>query len=208
MQRVVIFVDYQNAYRRARDAFHNHRADPHWLGQVRPDALGALITGQRNSAERELRQVRMYRGLPQSTRDPKGYGAALRQIAAWQRNPLIAVITRPFRYPRNYPTAPPQEKGIDVQLALDFVMMAVRNEYDIGVLVSNDTDLRPALEEVIRLDNQSVEVVAWEPLAGRRRYRVRLSGQFANNQPYCHWIDQAAYAAMQDTTDYTQPAGR
>ena len=50
--------------------------------------------------------------------------------------------------------------------------------------------------------------MAWEPLAGRRRYRVRLSGQFANNQPYCHWIDQAAYATMQDTTDYTQPAGR
>ena len=58
------------------------------------------------------------------------------------------------------------------------------------------------------LANQSVAVVAWEPLAGRRRYRVRLSGQFANNQPYCHWIDQAAYAAMPDTTDYTQPAGR
>ena len=59
-----------------------------------------------------------------------------------------------------------------------------------------------------RIDNQGVAVVAREPLAGRRRYRVRLSGQFANNQPYCHWIDQAAYAAMQDTTDYTQPAGR
>ena len=59
-----------------------------------------------------------------------------------------------------------------------------------------------------RIDNQSVAVVAWEPLAGRRRHRVRLSGQFANSQPYCHWIDQAAYAAMQDTTDYTQPAGR
>ena len=58
------------------------------------------------------------------------------------------------------------------------------------------------------LDNQSVAVMAWEHLAGRRRYRVRLSGQFANNQPYCHWIDQAAYATMQDTTDYTQPAGR
>ena len=58
------------------------------------------------------------------------------------------------------------------------------------------------------LDNQGVAVVAWEPLAGRRRYRVRFSGQFANNQPHCHWVDQAAYAAMQDTTDYTQPAGR
>ena len=208
MQRVVIFVDYQNAYRRARDAFHNHATDPHWLGQVLPGALGAFIVGRRGNPERTLRQVRMYRGLPQSNRDQKGYGAALRQIAAWQRNPLIEVITRPFRYPRNYPIAPPQEKGIDVQLALDFVMMAVRNEYDIGVLVSNDTDLRPALEEVTRLGRQGVEVVAWEPLAGRHRYRVRLSGQFAGAQPYCHWINQAAYAAMQDTTDYTQPGGR
>ncbi len=35
-KRVVVFVDYQNAYRAARNAFHNHLSDPHWAGQIHP----------------------------------------------------------------------------------------------------------------------------------------------------------------------------
>ena len=208
VKRVVVFVDYQNAYRRARDAFHNHLTDPHWMGQANPLNLGLHIAGAVDDPERVLHQVRMYRGMPNSTLDARGYGAARRQIAAWNRLSAVQAITRPLRYPQNYPASPAQEKGIDVQIALDFAMMAVRNEYDVGVLVSNDTDLRPALEEVIRLGAPRVEVAAWEPVAGRRRYSLRLPGLAAGSQPYCHWIDQAAYAAMQDTTDYTQPAGR
>ena len=203
--RVVVFVDYQNVYRRARDAYHNHGTDPHWMGQVNPAALGAHIAGKDGGTERVSHQVRMYRGMPNSALDPKGYGAARRQIAAWECGASIAVITRPFRYPRNYPASPPQEKGIDVQLALDFVMMAVRDEYDVGVLMSNDTDLRPALEEVIRLGRPAVEVATWEPLEGRSRFSLRLPGRPAGSQPYCHWIDHAAYLAVQDAADYTRP---
>ena len=162
--RVVVFVDYQNGYRRARDAFHDHRADPHWMGQVNPTALGALVVELAGDPQYELHQVRIYRGLPDPRRDPHGNRAAHRQIAAWRRDPAVTVNTRTFQYPRNYPASPPQEKGIDVQLALDFAMMAVRDEYDVGILMSNDTDLRPALEEVMNLGSQTVEVAAWEPL--------------------------------------------
>ena len=145
VKRVVLFVDYQNVYRRARDAFHDHRSDPHWMGQVDPVALGSLIVNSGGNPESQLSQVRIYRGLPDARKDRNGNRAANRQIVAWRRDPLITVNARPFRYPRDYPASPPQEKGIDVQLALDFAMMAVRGEYDVGVLMSNDTDLRPAL---------------------------------------------------------------
>ena len=117
---------------------------------------------------RVLHQVRMYRGLPDSTKDPKGYGAASRQIAAWKKLPLIDVTTRPFRYPPDYPQSKAQEKGIDVQLALDFVMMAVRGEYDVGVLMSNDTDLRPALEQVNLLGTRVVRQFTFDAGRGRR----------------------------------------
>ena len=160
MKRVVAFIDYQNAYRRARDAFHRHRTDPNWMGQFAPYALGELIANRSGDGDtdRMLRQVRVYRGVQNNSLDSQGYAANRRQIDAWRSNPLVSVITRPLRYPRDYPASPAQEKGIDVQLALDFVMMAVRDEYDVGVLMSNDTDLRPALEEVIRLERQVVEV--------------------------------------------------
>lgn len=39
------------------------------------------------------------------------------------------------------------EKGVDVQMAVDICMKAVRNEYDKLILVSSDTDLIPAIKE-------------------------------------------------------------
>lgn len=201
--RVVVFVDYQNAYRRARDAFHNHNADPYSLGQFHPASLGALLTGRRNDPDRQLQQVRMYRGMPDGGMEKRAHSAARRQVSSWTRDPLVSVTTRPLRYPRNYPAARAQEKGIDVQIALDFAMMAVRNEYDVGILMSGDTDLHPALEEVMGLGEKTVEVATWNPLPGRRRFHIRLAGLTANMQPYCHWIDHAAYLSIQDETDYT-----
>ncbi len=197
-KRVVVFVDYQNTYRAARTAFHDHLTDPHWAGQVHPAALGALITRLAGDPDTVFDQVRMYRGLPSSTKDPKGYGAARRQIAAWNKLPNVHVTARPLRYPRDYPASKPEEKGIDVQIAIDYVMMAVRDEYDVGVLMSGDTDLLPALGEVSRLGNAVAEVAAWRPPTGDGR-RLRLK----NTRLHCHWIDQQAYATIQDNTDYT-----
>ncbi len=197
-ERVVLFVDYQNAYRHARDAFHDHSPAPYWMGQFDPAALGAFITG-RHGQERELRQVRMYRGMPDATKEQRANRAVRRQIAKWQAHPLVEVTTRPLRYPPDYPSSRAQEKGIDVQLALDFAMMAVRNEYDIGILMSNDTDLRPALEEVIQLGTHTVEVAAWHPLTAQRR-RLTVRG----SPLYCRWIDYRAYSTIQDNTDYVR----
>ena len=36
-------------------------------------------------------------------------------------------------------------------LALDFVAMAMRGEYEVGILMSTDTDLKPALELVAQM---------------------------------------------------------
>ena len=63
----------------------------------------------------------------------------------------MKVIQRTLRYPSDWPSRKAQEKGIDVALAVDFVMMAVAEEYDVGVLMSTDTDLKPALEAVVAL---------------------------------------------------------
>ena len=201
---VVIFVDYQNVYMRARDAFHNPHADPYWMGQINPTELGKHIVGDDATLERDLYGVRIYRGMSNNERDPKGHKAARRQVAAWERQPLTTVTTRQLRYPRNYPDAKAEEKGIDVQIALDFVMMAVRNEYDVGVLMSNDTDLRPALEEVINLGSHTVEVATWEPREGRPKYHLSLEQRRVNTQPYCHRINLDAYNRISDDTNYAR----
>jgi uncharacterized LabA/DUF88 family protein len=46
----------------------------------------------------------------------------------------------------SWPEQPAEEKGVDVALGIDFVRLAVRGAHDVGVLMSTDTDLVPALE--------------------------------------------------------------
>jgi hypothetical protein len=95
--RVVVFLDYQNVYRSARRAFFQHTA-PHWEGQVHPGRLAELIVSK-GRQPRELSEVRVYRGQPDSTKDPKAYGASQRQSAVWARDPRIRVISRPLTIP-------------------------------------------------------------------------------------------------------------
>ena len=54
-----------------------------------------------------------------------------------------------------------QEKGVDVQIAVDICMKAVRNEYKRLILVSSDTDLIPAVKEARAL-GKKVEYVGFD----------------------------------------------
>lgn len=205
-----MFVDYQNVYRGARSAFHTHAWDPHFFGQIDPLKLGLHLASDAREP-RELAEVRVYRGLPASARDPKAYGAARRQIAAWTLDDRVKVITRALRYPDGWPHAcdpseRPQEKGIDVALALDFAIMGHEKRYDVGIVFSADTDLKPALEHVAdkrRAWGTPVpEVAAWSSVNGHSR-RLSLPGE---RKVYCHWVGADTYAHIRDDTDYTQPS--
>ena len=68
-------------------------------------------------------------------------------------------IARPLRYPPGWKLGSserPIEKGIDVKLAIDAVMMALRGEYDVAVIASCDTDLVPVLEALLSLGRDAV----------------------------------------------------
>ena len=196
--RVVVFLDYQNVYYGAREAFHPHGAAPQ-AGQVDPLPLAQAIASD-SPFERELAQVRVYRGIPDANRDARGYAATSQQKDAWERHANVEVITRGLRYPTAWPSEKPMEKGIDVALALDFVLMAVRGEYEVGVIMSGDTDLRPALEEVLKLQAGSFprcEVAAWSSPSGHGQ-RLSVPGQTI----WCHWLDESVYREVEDTTDF------
>jgi hypothetical protein len=46
MARVAVFIDYQNVYRRARDAFHPGLGSPSSSGQVNPRKVGDEIVSR------------------------------------------------------------------------------------------------------------------------------------------------------------------
>jgi uncharacterized LabA/DUF88 family protein len=192
-RQLIVFIDYMNTYKSARDAFGFEGLDQHWEGQVHPRTLGELIAERHKDAE--LKQVRVYRGKPSNQQDPKGYAAFQRQQSVWEKTNLVEVITRDLRYPKN--GQKPEEKGIDVLIALDFLTMAQNGEYEIGVLFSHDTDLVPALEQVTDLGTVELAVCAWEP-DDAYGHRLRLKGQPLR----CHWIPRVDYVRVRDGRDY------
>ena len=85
-------------------------------------------------------------------------------MAEWRRQGSL-VFSRALRYDRG---GPPQEKGIDVQLAVDFVAGAVSKNFDIGMIFSTDTDLLPPLEFLVEhpeLGIQPAVAAWWSPAA-------------------------------------------
>lgn len=200
-RRVVVFLDYQNVYHRARDLFCSRDAAAR-EGQVDPLRLGQLLAER--VPDGRLVGVRVYRGRPSQHRDPRSYTAHRRQTAkqVGRGHGLVTVVTRDLRYPPDWPRRSAQEKGIDVALAVDFVMMAARSEYDVGVLFSSDTDLVPALEAVIRLLPDlppACEVAAWGA-PGVRPRSLSVSGARIRR----HLLSEADFHVVADLTDYTR----
>lgn len=197
---LVLFIDVQNSYRGARRSFFADAA-PSVDGQFDPYRLGKSIEsrGGPNQASASLKEVRAYTGRPDSRKDPKTYAAHMNQCEKWRRDG-VEVIHRRLRYPPNWPTERAQEKGIDTALAIDFVTMAVDGAYDLGVIMSTDTDLLPALEFVrYRFAGQiDVAVVAWSsPQSNRRLY-------IPGANIWCHWLNRDDYDAVSDPTDYNR----
>src|SRR5262245_46705275 len=195
-QRAMVFLDYQNFHLSAHGRFQRASTSPART-HLDPVRLATLLVSRRNTDSR-LVGVRVYRGQPASDRQPGPHATNARQADAWLRDPRVTVVQRPLRYPRGWPQIPPQKKGIDVALAVDFVRLAIERVYDVGILASRDSDLLPAIETVVDLKLARVEVATWV-----KQSWLRLAGR---NLPWCHHLDGDDYRAVLDDTDYTSTA--
>ncbi|MDE2837347.1 MAG: NYN domain-containing protein [Chloroflexota bacterium] len=197
--RLELFIDAQNTYRSARRSFFSPNALP-VNGQFNPRRLGEIVAerSRPGGAACILHDVRIYTGRPDPEKDSRTYAAHMRQCDAWEAAGA-RVISRPLRYPRGWPAERAQEKGVDIALAIDFVTMAIEREYDVGVIMSTDTDLRPALEFTSRRSEvRQAAVAAWR--GASRRQRLAIPG--ANL--WCHWLDRDDYDAVADPTSYAR----
>lgn len=206
--RLRVFIDYQNAYMRAREAFGDESTKyDYTFGQIYPRRLGVLLRQRAEEAGklRTLDQVRVYRGEPDAQRNPTGQAACQRQLRFWSAQQSVEVFTRPLNYratrwANNKPVEwEVREKGIDVMLAVDMVMGAIRDEYDVAILMSADTDLLPAAEAVIDA-GKWIEFAAWRPDVGYASH-LRIDGR----RTWCHHLQRKDFERLADPTDYTKP---
>lgn len=201
--RVVVFIDAQNVYGDFRRAFAPAEAGGNF-GWFQPMALGALFAARNPEYEEwELASVRIYAGSPVASRDRYAAAAHDRQVEAWKSAGAIP-RTRPLLYPAEYPREKPRQKGVDVELAVDVVRMAIAKEYEIGVIVSTDKDLLPAIEAVavVRGTNPvpRVAVVRYGDLPKRLNYTDPQGRTL-----HAFHIVEEDFEAVRDDTDYTRP---
>jgi len=199
-QRVIVFMDEANVYHDARRCFHadDEAASSH-MGRVWPPRYARELVGRQPhgvTGDRVLEEVRVYTGMPSGKRDPKGYAAHRRQMAGWEAANVM-VKARPLRYPPSWPKVSAMQKGVDVEIALDIVTMAIEGAYDVAILASTDTDLGPALEAVNRVaEGPRIEVAAFR--GGRQSKRLNVPGQHV----WCHFVEDDEYEKCRDYRNY------
>lgn len=146
-KRVVAYVDGQNLYHTAKDAF----------GYTYPNydvkALSQTICRRQGW---ELRQTRFYTGVPAPEDNTDWNHFWIAKMATMGRQGVI-VFSRPLRYRyqrvelpdrTQYTFLTGEEKGIDVRIAIDVIRMAHQNEYDVALLFSQDQDLSEVAKEL------------------------------------------------------------
>ena len=142
VKRAFVFIDGGNFYFKLKDLTFrlndkyslldfNFRKFAEWL--VRPN---------------NLIEIRYYIGaVKREHNNPKSeklYADQQKLIGKLQQQNIIITLGQLIRHPdKTY-----HEKGVDVRLAVEMIRFARRNKYDIAYLVSSDTDLVAAVEEV------------------------------------------------------------
>jgi uncharacterized LabA/DUF88 family protein len=201
--RVAVFIDWQNAYKAAREAF-GMMGQPSEHGNFSPYRLARILAaGNDRGSDGKLVLVEIHRGLPSSSRDPVGFGANRRQSAAWMKeNPEVVIPRlRPLRYPKD-PSEEPEEKGIDVQLALSAVENALVAECEVAVIFSHDTDLVPAVEMICRITGKShVESAAWASPTFHKRLRSKPP-------VFHHALTESVFREVADPVNYAYKGNR
>lgn len=228
MLRASFVIDYQNVHLTARDVFAP-RGDSH-ESLIHPMLFARRALHERNARQREghplaqLASVSVYRGLPHVDHDWEQNRRCQDQATQWRRDGA-AVELRDLKYRyeldgagrpisdvrgKKVPKGRPKEKGIDVLCALACLREAQRDDVDVVVLASRDTDLRPVLDELYDLRGTDpsryarIETASW--LNNRARQEGTMSGgpltPTGGRRIWNTNLNRACYEASLDRTPY------
>src|ERR1035441_3969178 len=152
-KRAVVFVDGQNLFHSAKDAF----------GYSFPNFDIRILSKTICSMQGwNLVECHFYTGIPNPEDNPFWNTFWVKKTAQMGRAG-VKVFTRPMRY-RNKTVRLPdgntytfltgEEKGIDVRIALDILTGAMNGAYDVAVVFSQDQDLSEAATEIRTIAQQ------------------------------------------------------
>jgi uncharacterized LabA/DUF88 family protein len=198
MTRVISFIDGQNLFYAARQAFgySSPNYDPKRLTELVAGSRGWTVAG-----------VQFYTGMPDLHDNPFWHRFWTAKCAV-MRDQGVATFTRPLRYRDETVELPGggivttrigREKGIDVRIALDIVRLARSGALDVALVFSQDQDLSEVANEVRAIAREQGR---WIKMA----CAFPASPAYANRRGIdkTDWIrlDQATYDQAIDPRDY------
>ena len=195
--RVGFVIDYQNIHLTAHNLFTPNLSKQNSL--LHPLQLAEIVLSRRRQffknpdIQHEIAQVRVFRGLPSNKQEPQRYAQNLSQKSEWSKDKRVRVEYLELKY-RTKQGLPPQEKGIDVMTALNFVAMAQSGEFDLVILMTHDTDLQPALKMANSTEGVRVETAGWTGLNKLRIKETNLFHTFLTQEDFGKSIDQKDYS--------------
>lgn len=177
MLKIAVFLDYSNVHLVGHDLYSPNL--DRWTTHPDPRRIAERIV-ELSSVPAELEKVHIYRGSPDFHRDPEATTVFREETRRWGKDPKIAVHHEPMLY--GWGRDVPKESGVDMRLGLDLVDAARSHAFDKIVLFSGDSDLAPAVEDVMK-STTPLELVAWSDgndmpgnvlteICRRRRFRL------------------------------------
>ena len=97
----------------------------------------------------------------------------------------------------------PEEKGIDVWLAVDLISLAYDNQYDAAIIFSQDQDLCPAVDEVKKIaakQSRWIKLVSAYPFSDRVGFPMGIKN--TDYEP----INELDYNRCLDSFDFVSHA--
>ncbi len=153
--RVMIFIDGSNLYHSLKNFFKRADLD---MGKFAHKLL----------EKRRLIRIYYYNAKVGLKEEPERYRDQQKFFASVTAVPYTELRLGRLVY-NNWPTAPPYEKGVDIQLATDMITHSYKSNYDVAILVAGDNDYVGAIQAV-KDNGKNVEVA----LFGKERTSMQL----------------------------------
>lgn len=189
-----MFIDYQNVHLSAHDQFARF-SDPVHQSLIQPARFADVVLAARrarNFDDVDLTEIHVFRGQPSRRHEGDQHSRVQRQASQWTRDRRVKMHLRTLRYPRDWPTSRAQEKGVDVELAIEVVRAAITSTADVIIVATRDTDVLPALALVQTSTASTVELVNWH---GQSELKLEP-------QPRAILLKEAEYRRCRDPLSY------
>jgi len=202
-KRAIVFFDGQNLFHGAKEAFG------YTYPNFDPVELAKSVCEEKAW---QLAQIRFYTGVHTPEANEHWHRFWVKKLGAMGRQG-VKVFRRDLRYQNTTIQLPdgsqrtaavPQEKGIDVRIALDVVGCVLEGSCDVAVIFSQDQDLSEVADEIRKISSREdrwIKIVSAFPVGPTSRNRRGINGT--------DWIkiDRKTYDACIDPRDYRPRRG-